>query len=93
MARHGINKKFKKLSDKKCFFCECDNYNLLDVHRIVPGSNGGSYSLWNVLCLCCSCHRLVHSGKIIIDKKYHSTSGRGCVLHYFIDGMEFWKDC
>lgn len=78
-----------KRSIGKCQICDENNYELLDVHRIIPGSEGGKYTEHNVVCLCCKCHRKVHSGDIKIDRKYFST--KGFVLHYFEDNEEFWK--
>ena len=82
-----INKKIKKLIDKKCKFCSCCTYELLDVHRIVEGFQGGEYTEFNTVTCCCLCHRKIHSGLIKIDRKYLSTSG--WILHYFDEhGLE-----
>lgn len=91
MARRKtlINKIIKKKSDGKCYFCPCDNYDLLDVHRIVEGADGGKYTDANTVTLCSLCHRKVHAGIIKIDRKYPTTAGRP-VLHYWIDGKEYW---
>lgn len=83
-----INKKHKKLVDEKCCFCGEDDYCLLDSHRIVEGKDGGEYTKFNTLTVCCKCHRKIHAEQITIDKKYYST--KGWLLHYFIDGEEFW---
>jgi len=79
--RKLINKKIKKLSNKKCHFCGESNYCVLDVHRIIEGANGGKYTDHNTVVTCSNCHRKVHDGKIKIDRKYYST--QGWVLHYF----------
>jgi len=76
-----INKKIKKLIDKKCKFCSCDNYKVLDVHRIQEGSKGGEYVELNTVCVCSNCHRKIHAGIIKVDRKYYST--KGWILHYF----------
>lgn len=76
-----IDKVAKKHCDKKCYFCSCDNYDLLDVHRIVEGANGGKYTEFNTLTVCSLCHRKIHAGFIKIFRKYLSTSGRW-ILHY-----------
>lgn len=78
-----------KLVERKCQICDEDNYDLLDAHRITPGSEGGKYTKHNTVCLCSNCHRKVHAGLITIDGKFEST--KGTVLHYFIDGEEFWR--
>lgn len=77
-----INKQLKKRRDGKCYFCPETNYDLLDVHRILEGSEGGKYTANNSLTVCCRCHRLIHSGAIKLDRKYLSTSGK-YVLHYW----------
>ena len=86
MARK-INKKLKKLIEGKCVFCGCDEYHKLDVHRIIWGQE---YSEHNTIVCCVGCHRSIHAGIIVIDRKYNSTSGK-VVLHYFENGLEFWK--
>lgn len=83
-------KKIKKLVDKKCFFCDLDLYETLDVHRIVAGCNGGNYNNYNSITVCANCHRLIHAGEILVDKKYMST--KGLVLHYYRNGEEMWKE-
>lgn len=75
-----INKKFKKQADKKCYFCNCNIYELLDLHRIVEGENGGTYEELNTITTCALCHRKIHAGFIKVFRKYLST--KGWVLHY-----------
>lgn len=82
-------KQIKKKIDKKCYFCPESDYNLLDVHRILPGAEGGKYTDWNMLTVCACCHRKCHSGRIVVKGKYYSTSGK-YVLHCEIDGEEQW---
>lgn len=81
-----INKKAKKKLDGKCLFCGEDDYDLLDVHRIVEGKDGGKYTEFNTVTTCCICHRKIHSGKIKVFRKYFSTSG--WVLHYIDENGE-----
>lgn len=94
MRKKLINKVAKKRFMKKCYFCEENKYELLDVHRIIPGDSGPGYIENNTVVLCCSCHRKVHAGLIIIDKKYYSTCGK-YLLHYWrVEGdvkEEFWN--
>lgn len=75
---------------KQCFFCEEDNYELLDAHRILPGEEGGKYHNWNILVTCANCHRRIHSGEIVVDRKYLGTQG-SLIVHYWRDGKEFWQ--
>ena len=82
-----INKQETKLIAKECKFCKKDINDILDVHRITPGSDGGKYHKCNTVVSCANCHRLVHANKIIIDRWYEST--KGPLLHWFdIDGIE-----
>jgi len=85
-----IDKKLKKKVDGKCYFCPCNDYDLLDVHRIVEGKNGGKYNDWNTVCACTSCHRKIHAGKIKITGKFRSTAG-STVLIYEENGVEIIK--
>ena len=84
-----INKKNKKRHVGKCHFCEEDDYELLDTHRIVEGKDGGRYVDHNVVVACATCHRKIHAGRIVIDRWYQSTTGK--ILHYEEDGLEKWK--
>ena len=81
MRKKLIDKKIKKLIDGRCKFCGCDVYELLDVHRITEGKDGGKYTEHNTVTACSLCHRKIHAGIIKVDRKYFST--RGWVLHYF----------
>lgn len=84
-----MNKKHKKLSDGSCCFCGEDDYDLLDLHRIKPGSEGGRYTEHNTLTVCATCHRKIHAGRIQTYRKYYSTSGT-YILHCEVDGKELW---
>jgi hypothetical protein len=80
-------KQIKKKLYGQCFFCGEKDYELLDAHRVVLG---GPYIPENILVCCAGCHRKIHCNKIIVDRKYPST--KGTLVHYFIDGEEFWKE-
>jgi len=84
-----INKQNKKRHEGKCHFCSENDYDLLDVHRITEGKDGGKYTDHNTVTACACCHRKIHSGRIVIDRWYQSTGGR--VLHYTEDGEEKWQ--
>ena len=51
--------------NKKCFLCGWDK-TYCDRHRIKTGAEGGRYVTGNVLIVCPNCHRLIHSGKMVI---------------------------
>lgn len=85
----GLSKKqIKKLHDKSCYFCGCEEYGLLDVHRIVFASEGGKYDEWNSMTLCCLCHRKIHIGLIKIIGKFMSSLGKPVIIYIDEDGTE-----
>jgi hypothetical protein len=84
-----VHKIGKKKNIGKCKFCSCDQYEVLDIHRIIEGKDGGIYSDWNTVVCCASCHRKIHAGLIKIDRHYPTISGK-MILHYWLDGVEHW---
>jgi len=94
--KRKVNKEALKRSVKKCKFCPCDIYELLDVHRILEGKDGGKYEqslngfISNCVVVCASCHRKIHAGFIKIDRWYTTLTGSP-VLHYWLDGIEYWN--
>jgi len=82
-----IDKHVYKLAEGSCRICGETDPAVLDVHRIIPGAEGGRYTKENSTCLCCKCHRKVHDGQIVIDRYYLATNGR-LVLHLFENGEE-----
>lgn len=91
MTKKYSKKMIKKLFDGKCYFCEEDDYDLLDTHRIVPGSEGGRYTRHNSVTVCCKCHRKIHSDKIKIVGKHFSTSGQHVLNFIDENDVERWK--
>ena len=87
--RKLINKKICKLSEGKCRICGVDDYNVLDVHRIVEGHRGGKYHADNTVVVCAICHRKIHAGSILIDKYYLGSNGRK-MLRIYVDGIELF---
>jgi hypothetical protein len=85
-----IDKKAKKKRDGKCYFCGEEDYDLLDVHRIREGANGGKYTDFNTVTTCSNCHRKIHAGKIQIHGRHFSTAAR-YILHFTNEeGEEVW---
>ena len=91
MARKRSVKQIKKMYDKECYFCGEPEYGLLDGHRIHEGKDGGTYHWWNILTVCCKCHRKIHTGIIKILGKHPCTWGKMYVIHYVENGEEKWK--
>ena len=84
--RKNIDKKIAKLSAKKCRICGENDYNILDCHRILPGSKNGTYKNSNTVIVCSNCHRKIHAGGIEVDRYYPTTTGR--LLRVIIDDKE-----
>lgn len=82
-----MDKKVKKLIDKKCYFCGIDDYALLDVHRLEPGSK---YTNYGTVTTCSLCHRKIHAGRIKIIGKFYSTAGRYVLNFIDENGEEKW---
>ena len=56
--------------------CEiCGEVVSLDRHHIKPVSQGGGDQEWNIVKICPTCHRRIHSNEIEIDRKYLTTGG------------------
>ena len=81
-----VDKKIFKASIGRCMVCNEPDTDLLDVHRLIPGSKGGRYNRMNSSCICALCHRKVHTGKLEIDRYYMTT--QGYKLRIVEDGVE-----
>ncbi|MGE0569252.1 MAG: HNH endonuclease [Bacteroidia bacterium] len=85
-----VDKKSRKHFEGKCYFCDESDYSLLDVHRILPGEEGGRYVEHNVVVTCANCHRKIHDEQIKIDRFYYTSSGIH-ILHFWDEKGEHWK--
>lgn len=85
-----INKINKKKFEGKCYFCDVNDYAQLNVHRIIPGEDGGKYTDHNTIVVCANHHAQIHDDQIIIDRKYNTTSAK-TVLHFWENGVEKWE--
>jgi hypothetical protein len=84
---HLIDKQLAKRAAKKCTFCPESDYDVLDVHRIIEGKDGGKYTEHNTVVACACCHRRIHAGDIRIIGKFYCTAGR-YVVNYVENGQE-----
>jgi len=75
-----VSKKYQKLVAGRCRICNEPCYDVLDVHRIHEGSEGGRYTYDNIVILCAKHHRLQQTGAIKVIGWKHSTMGR--ILHW-----------
>lgn len=85
--RKLIDKHVYKLEQGKCRLCGDSDPAVLDVHRIQAGADGGTYTRFNCVTLCCKCHRKVHDNQIQILKYYLSSNG-SYLLHVIDNGEE-----
>lgn len=74
-----VSKKFQKRVAGRCRVCKEPIQEVLDVHRILEGQDGGKYSYDNTCVICTKCHRLQQAGTIQILGWVHSSAGR--LLH------------
>ena len=74
--RKLINKNINRLVAGCCIVCKNDDIDVLENHRIIPGSEGGVYVGSNVVTLCSCCHSKVHRGSLKIVGWFDSTAGR-----------------
>lgn len=75
----------------RCLVCPESRYEALEVHRVLPGAEGGGYHDGNTVVLCGNHHSLVTAGKIVIHGMHRSTFSPW-VVHYTDDaGVEHWK--
>jgi 5-methylcytosine-specific restriction endonuclease McrA len=57
LRRHG----------KRCAVPGCRNHRFLDVHHVVPRSEGGAHHSDNLVVLCGAHHRATHRGTLVIE--------------------------
>jgi len=60
--------------DLKCFNCQWDE-DVCDLHHIIPKAKGGSDDGNNLTYVCPNCHRLAHSGKLMVFKTFDEVVG------------------
>jgi hypothetical protein len=67
MSGTGSRKKRDALTPKYCEFPGCPYSRITQRHRIVPGRDGGKYSLGNVIALCPTHHCEADRGWIPVE--------------------------
>lgn len=63
---NGYEKIKNRLSGVSCQRCGWGE-SACDLHRIIPGNEGGKYTTDNIIVLCPNCHRLVHYAGLRLD--------------------------
>jgi len=66
----------------------CGSHNNLQIHHIVPRSQGVTHDLCNLVLICEVCHRLVEAGKLPFwmapdESKLHHLNPVNAYTHYF----------
>lgn len=59
---------------ENCEICE-NEFTSLDTHHIKSRKFGGTNDDRNICRICPNCHRLIHTGEIIVEGRYDSCSG------------------
>jgi predicted HNH restriction endonuclease len=78
--KRSIRKKLNASGNCKCEVCDKDNV-LVEHHirgRDIPNANTPS----NLANVCSNCHRLIHTGNIIIENRLRTTNGFLLLWHY-----------
>ena len=60
----------KLLQEKKGICQQCGKYGYTEKHHIKTKGSGGDDIEENLIEVCRICHRLIHDGKIKLEKKY-----------------------
>ena len=68
---YGYSSRRKAVLHRDNYTCQCCGKKNcgLEVHHIIYRSNGGNNDETNLITLCKECHKKVHKGIIVIDKK------------------------
>jgi len=86
-----MDKRALKRWKGRCLFCGESRYESLQVHRVVPGKDGGRYAEGNVTVLCANCHSQVTAGRLKVLRLYRSTFAHW-VAHCVVNGEEKWLE-
>lgn len=75
----------------RCLLCADETrYEVLEVHRVVPGEAGGVYRSGNMVVLCSNHHALVTAGVIQIVRLCNSSAARQFAQVIDEAGTERW---
>jgi endogenous inhibitor of DNA gyrase (YacG/DUF329 family) len=58
----------KTFNFTNCMIDGCTYNNTYDVHRFIPGKNGGKYIIGNMFAICPNHHAEIHRGIITVEK-------------------------
>jgi hypothetical protein len=63
----AVRRMVLRRDNKRCRVPSCRNVTYLDLHHIVPRSEGGTHHAENLLTLCGCHHRALHRGEIFVE--------------------------
>jgi hypothetical protein len=63
----AVRRMVLRRDDKRCRVPSCRNVTYLDLHHIVPRSEGGPHHAENILTLCGAHHRAIHRGELAVE--------------------------
>ena len=58
-----LKERLAKTRGGQCEKCGHENYNILQVHHILPKASGGTNEKSNLMLLCPNCHAIIHLGE------------------------------
>jgi hypothetical protein len=76
----GVKKEFKNHSERRlhtlkenftfdsCMIENCAYNKTYDIHRLIPGSNGGLYEIGNMFAICPNHHAETHRNIVVLEK-------------------------
>jgi hypothetical protein len=63
----AVRRRVLRRDNKRCRVPSCRNVAFLDLHHIVPRSEGGAHHAENLLTICGGHHRALHRGEIFVE--------------------------
>lgn len=63
----AVRRAVLRRDNKRCRAPSCRNGTYLDVHHIVPRSEGGTHHAANLLTVCGAHHRALHRGELVVE--------------------------
>jgi len=64
MIGHTKRKLIKRRDGYVCQICGCRNHKILEIHHIIPKSQGGNNDPDNLVTVCHKCHVKIHNNEI-----------------------------
>lgn len=89
---YGFSSRKEAILNRDNYTCQCcgKKNKKLEVHHIIYRSQGGTDDENNLITLCEDCHKAVHNGDIILDKKPKKMNLK-CAIHMSIIRSQLFK--